>query len=173
MKKLAVFSIFFLSLTLSMSAQRQGRRFEQMLEQYKSERVAYLTREVELSVAEAEKFWPVYNEYQEKREELMRASRPNLRHPSPDSLTVKQMEEFMNAKIINDLNLAELAEEYHKKFIKLLGVKKVFSLYHAEQEFMGYMIRQMRNHDDSGYRQGRGGDGGGRPDGGSPIPGSR
>lgn len=158
MKKFGLLLILVSIFTLSLSAQRQGRRFDNMLEKYKAERVAYLTDQLDLTVSEAEKFWPVYNEYQDKRENLMRESRPGLRRPSPDSLSVDQMKDLMEAKIENDVNIALLAREYHKKFIKILGVEKVFNLYHSEQEFMGYMLRKMRNHDgmEPGPGQGRG-----------------
>lgn len=149
MKKIGIILLVAALLPLSLSAQRQGqgRRFDEMLEKYQSERVAYLTEELSLSVSDAEKFWPLYNEYQEKRERMMRASHPGLGRPDADSLTVEQMKELMDTKIQNDLNMALLAQDYHDKFTDLLGVKKVFLLYRAEQEFMGYMLRRMRNHD--------------------------
>ena len=159
MRKTGLLVILCLIVTSNSFAQRQGRRFDEMLEKYKAERVSYLTGELKLSVSEAEKFWPVYNEYQDKREALMRESRPDLRRPDPDSLTIDEKKDLMDAKIQNDVNIALLAQEYHKKFVKLLGVEKVFQLYHSEQEFMGYMIRKMRGQEgmEPGPGQGRGG----------------
>ena len=133
-------------------AQRQGRRFEETLEKYKSERVAYLSQKLNLEVNEAELFWPVYNEFQTKRETLMKDSRPNRMHPSVDSLSNEQMEAMMDKKILNELKLAELATVYHKKYKAILPTKKIFILYHAEQEFMGQMIQRMRNPDGMGRR---------------------
>lgn len=159
MKKFSFYLLILVILPLSAFSQGQGRRFDDVLEQYKAERIAYLSEKLSLTVSEAEKFWPVYSEYQDKRETMMRESRPKLRRPDPDSLSVAQMEEFMDAKIRNDLSMAKLAEEYHQKFKRLLGVKKVFILYHAEQEFMSYMIRKMRTHEGNEERPGRNGQG--------------
>jgi len=136
-------------------AQRQGRRFDDYFEKYKSERVAYLTQKLDLEVKEAEKFWPVYNEYQNRREALMKKGRPSWSWSSIDSLSDAQMKEIMDAKIQNDLKMAKLAVEYHKKFQAVLPIKKVFILHHAEQSFMGYMIQKMRESGETGMRFGR------------------
>lgn len=137
-------------------AQRQGRRFDEYFEKYKSERVAYLTQKLDLEVTEAEKFWPLYNEYQNKREALMKEGRPRWGRPNMDSLSDAQMKEMMDAKIQNDLKMAKLAVEYHKKFQAILPVKKVFILHRAEQSFMGHMIQRLRESGEFGMRPERG-----------------
>jgi len=137
-------------------AQRQGRRFDEYLEKFKSERVAYLTQKLDLKVIEAEKFWPIYNEYQNKRESLMKESRPDWGRPDPDNLSDVQMKEMMDAKFQNDLKLAKLAVEYHKKFQDILPIKKVFILHHAEQSFMSHMIQRLRESGEFGMRSERG-----------------
>ncbi|MEA1876320.1 MAG: hypothetical protein U9N86_05615 [Bacteroidota bacterium] len=133
-------------------AQRQGRRFDVYFEKYKSERVAYLTQKLDLEVVEAEKFWPLYNEYQNKRETLMKEGRPQWGRASMDSLSDIQMKEMMDAKIQNDLKMAKLAVEYHEKFQAILPIKKVFILHHAEQSFMGHMIQRLRESGEFGMR---------------------
>ena len=137
-------------------AQRQGRRFDEYLEKFKSERVAYLTQKLDLEVIEAEKFWPIYNEYQNKREALMTEGRPQWGRPNLDSLSDAQMKEMMDAKIQNDLKMAKLAVEYHKKFQTVLPIKKVFILHHAEQSFMSHMIQRLRESGEFGIGSERG-----------------
>ena len=39
-------------------------------ERVKAAKVAYLTRELGLSPQEAERFWPVYNEFENRRDDL-------------------------------------------------------------------------------------------------------
>lgn len=161
MKKRILLIWVVLLAPLVLLAQGQGRRFDEYFEKYKAEKVAFLTQKLNLEVGEAEKFWPVYNEYQTKREKLMVESRPRMRRPDPDSLNDGQMKELMDTKIENELKMAKLAADYHEKFKAILPVKKLFILYHAEQEFMGHMIQRMRESSDSEGRQGgrRGGGG--------------
>ncbi len=144
MKRQLIFTWILILAPMVLLAQGKGRRFDKYYEKYKSERVAYLTQKLDLKVKEAEKFWPVYNEYQAKREALMKANRPKMGMFSIDSLSDAQMKDMMDAKIQNDLKTAQLASEYHKKFMKVLPTKKVFTLHHAEQSFMSHMINRIR-----------------------------
>lgn len=148
--------LFFILIIVMMPtllwAQRSGRRFDESFEKYKSERVAFLTDALDLGIQEAEKFWPVYNEYQKKREALMKQSRSRHNRSAIDSFSDKQMKEMMDAQISNELHMAELKANYHEKYKKILPIKKVFILYHAEREFMSYMIKKMR---ESGRGSGR------------------
>ena len=49
-------------LTISLSAQRGGERAERG-EQIEQQRIAFITTELDLSVEEAQTFWPLYNDY--------------------------------------------------------------------------------------------------------------
>lgn len=142
-KSLIVIGIIFLIPTIIL-AQRQGKKFDEYFKKYKSERVSYLTQALDLEVEEAEKFWPVYNEYQAKREILMKEGHSRRGRSGMDTLTDLQMKEMMDTKIHNELKMAELAAKYHKKYKEILPVRKVFILYHAEREFMGHMIDRMK-----------------------------
>ncbi len=146
--RIILLAILIISPLISIGQNRQGPDFDRYFERYKSERIAYLTDQLDLSVKESEKFWPVYREYQTKKEKLMRQGRPARFRNDSESLDTKTMESIMDKKIENDLKMAELAAEYHLKFKELLGVEKVFKLYRAEHDFMGQMVRKMRD----GYR---------------------
>ncbi len=143
-----ILSTIFVLVPLFLLAQRQGRKFDEMFEKYKTEKVAFLSAKLDLTVKEAEKFWPIYNEFQEKKEDLMKAGRPSFRRPDPDSLSTEQMQDIMETKFKNDLKSAKLAQDYHEKFKEILPIKKIFILYQAENEFMSSMLRKMRHSQD-------------------------
>lgn len=50
-------------------AQRQGQQYDK--EKLEAARVAFITNRLDLKPAQAEKFWPVFNQYQEDRTKLM------------------------------------------------------------------------------------------------------
>jgi hypothetical protein len=58
-----------LLISLSCIAQRQAD--PKMFEQIKAKKVAFITEEIGLTSLEAEKFWPVYNELEKQRFQLM------------------------------------------------------------------------------------------------------
>lgn len=155
MKTRILYLLCVLAIPLAMNAQRQGEQFSETIEKYKAEKVAFLSDKLDLTVQEAEKFWPVYNEFQEKSDKLRHQGKPSFRRPDPDNLSTKEMEELMDTKFQNDLKMAKLAQNYHKQYKEILPLKKVFILYQAEQEFMGTMLRKMRgqHNDDQKNRE--------------------
>ena len=71
MKNLII--IFVLCLGLSGQAQKKDRH-----EQIKALRVPFLTEELNLTPAEAEKFWPIYNAHEEKLRTLRKQERKEI-----------------------------------------------------------------------------------------------
>ena len=64
MKKVMI--LWMMSLVvLSVSAQKPNR--EAKMEQMKAEKISFITQQLSLTTAEAQAFWPVYNEYEGKR----------------------------------------------------------------------------------------------------------
>src|SRR6187431_2294722 len=67
-----LYPILFLLLSFNFYAQIQSDKdkFKEKREQIKAMKVAFLTTELDLSSSEAEKFWPLYNTYDDKLFEL-------------------------------------------------------------------------------------------------------
>src|SRR4051812_44073751 len=103
-----VFKYFMLLLALFQSpdffAQKDRDRIEAL-------RVAFISKRVELTPAESEKFWPVYNEYNDK----IKAIRKNLRQSyrkSPDAISDAEAEELYRL----DLQSKQAETEVHKQY---------------------------------------------------------
>lgn len=143
MKKLIAIlpAIIFVSATLIAQENRPG--FEKYLEKFKSEKVAFITEKLDLTVEEAQKFWPLYNEYQNKRDELIKSKRfENGR--GHQNMSSEEMEKLVDDRIEQELKLAELKLEFHKKVKKVIPIEKVVRLYRAENEFMNHMLNRIR-----------------------------
>ncbi len=114
-------------------------------EKVRSLRVAFITQKLSLSSTEAEKFWPVYNEFQDavaaqhrKRFEAMRKVKDEL-----DKLTDAQIEEQVRLNFEAESKIVELRKTYHERFLKVLSSKKVALLYATEIEFQRKVIQQI------------------------------
>ena len=128
--------------------QRQERR-----EQMETQRIAFITRELSLTPSEAKAFWPVYNQYHDKRNKMMRkhqAQRQQLNNL--DRLTEQELIEIADAEITNMEEMAALRREYHEKFKKVLPLKKVIELYETERNFNRFLLRESRGTPRSGGR---------------------
>ena len=64
MKLSSIIALLFL--LISFNSHGQSDKMKEKREQIKSMKVGFLTTELELSSTEAEKFWPIYNKYDEK-----------------------------------------------------------------------------------------------------------
>ena len=145
MKKLNLFGIFLI-LSFGTSTYAQGIESER-LDRINAQKVAFFTQRLQLSSAEAETFWPVYNEYQQKRNELQIARRESHKNYSmyKGTLSDKEIEQLADKFVEFSIKEANLLVEYHKKFKEILPVRKVMKLYEVDIQFKNYLLRQIRN----------------------------
>lgn len=106
-------------------------------------RVAFITKRLELSSAESEKFWPVYNEYTDK----MQAIKKNLRQSykrRTEPLTDQEADELYKLDLQSHQAEAEVYRQYSEKLKAIIGVKKMVRLRLAEEEFRKELIRTIK-----------------------------
>jgi len=119
---------------------------KEQMERIKGERIAFYTEKMDLTPAEAEKFWPVYNEFSDKRDLLNDEKRKEHRYlvANITNLTDKESEEIFDK--IMELHEQEnnLFVEYNLKFKKILPAKKVLMLHIAEIQFRQYLLKRIR-----------------------------
>lgn len=117
-------------------------------EKMMSEKIAFITMELQLTPEEAQVFWPVYNQINQKNKEAQKAMNKAYR------AMVKAMEEGT----VSDKELNALLDDYlaakqaHKEsgkgdadqYRKVLPAKKVAKLYVAEENFRRQHIRNFK-----------------------------
>lgn len=119
------------------------------MHQIQNAKIAFFTTEMGLTPQEAEKFWPIYNEYWNDREKLVQKNRDLL---SQIIIFIKDEKTANPSELVKILfsYTATTSEEgalhkiYFEKFYKILPIDKVAKLYIAEEEFRMRMIRQLR-----------------------------
>ncbi len=122
-------------------------------EKVESMKIAFLTQKLDLTPDEAQKFWPVYNEFQKKREEIHKKRREEMKQSKGnlDSLSDKQIEAIVDGEMgIRQKNL-DLEKEYHSKFKSVLPIRKVAKLYHAEDMFAHRLLEQISERGKDGH----------------------
>ncbi|MCX6221905.1 MAG: hypothetical protein NTZ69_13070 [Bacteroidia bacterium] len=141
-----LFAAMILFCSIQLMAQRHMD--PKMIEVIKSKKVAFLTENVGLTSQEGQKFWPVYNELEKARMDLMDRKR-DLEESTEDK-TVKS--EDVYKKLAGEMvgvhmKEAKLIEEYNTKFLSILPAEKVVKLYQSERKFRSYLMQEMRNRD--------------------------
>jgi len=123
-------------------------------EKIKSLKVAFITEKLDLSSKEAEAFWPIYNDYEKKREALRQNKRKEIKAKmkNADELSEKEA----NVLLAKYLRFEEEEEELDKIFLedtsKVISAKKTLLLLRSEDEFKRQLIRQYRHKKSGGKR---------------------
>ncbi len=115
-------------------------------EQIKAERVAFLTDALSISVKEAQKFWPIYNDFNDKIEKLRheKYSSMNKMHATDATLSDKDYQNFIDKYIYFIEQETVLKKEYQKSLSKVLSAKKIYLLYKAERDFKRKLVKGLR-----------------------------
>jgi len=111
-------------------------------ERMQAHKVAYITDELDLTVQEAEKFWPIYNDYQKEEREIRQSLRENLKAPS----TMSDIEALalLHKQLDRELQKLTLQREYVSKLEDVISGKKILLLFKAEKDFVRRMLREYR-----------------------------
>lgn len=152
MKLLKILPILVLFSSLNFYA--QGEKMKEKREQIKTMKVAFLTTELDLTSAEAEKFWPVYNAFEDKQFELrhqkMGAFIKKIKDGSVNQMTEKEASTFLNQMESNDEEIFMLRKKLTATLRNILPASKILKLKKSEEDFNRKLLHQYR---DSGNKK--------------------
>lgn len=116
-------------------------------DQIKSQKIAFFTEKLSLTSEEAQKFWPVYNDYWKRKNKIIEDRKVLMKQCSDnlDKLTAAETERYADQYINSHKLESDLLDEFNQKFKKVLPVEKVMKLYFADHEFKTYLLQQIRN----------------------------
>jgi Spy/CpxP family protein refolding chaperone len=138
-----IFAILLISLCAVTSAQAQHRSDEE-IKKIQDAKVAIITNRLNLTPEQSTGFWPVYNDYSQKRREIHRAQRKIINDKKAEGKTDDQV--LNNLKEVQDLKQQELdlEKEYQNKFLKVITASQVIELYKAERTFNDMLIQRLK-----------------------------
>lgn len=89
-------------------------------------KIAYITRKLDLSTEEAQKFWPAYNEYMKE----IRAARQSYKIDK-DEIRLEE-------------NILNIRKKYSVDFTKALSPAKVNLFFRSEKEFGAFVQKELQ-----------------------------
>jgi hypothetical protein len=116
------------------------------LEKFSAYKIGFFTKKMNLSSEEAEKFWPVYNDYQKQKNQIQRERIMLIRdfNQNESSLDDGQLT-VMGDKLIKYISEeSSLAVGFHKKIRELLPPAKVIRYYQAENQYKIQLLRELQ-----------------------------
>ena len=116
------------------------------LEKLNNYKIGFFTKKLNLTSQEAEKFWPVYNDYQTQRNQIqiekLKLNRNfNL---NESTLSDKQLEEMGDKYVDCLVQESNLAVVFHKKLKEVLPPAKVIMYYQAENQYKIQLLNELQ-----------------------------
>lgn len=141
------FLILFSLMNFSqISAQPPGGRPKMDRGDIESMKIAFLTRKLDLTPEEAQKFWPVYNKYADEIKSIKEGQADRMKDAKENfaNMSDKDIEKLIDAGINSRQQELDVLKKYHQQFKQTIPVKKVALLYRAEEDFKRELIERIR-----------------------------
>ena len=143
-------TVSILCLALFLVSQRSmAQRDKNANDKVKSLKIAYITQELDLTSKEAEKFWPVYNKYDQSIRELERNERFKIRKTIKDAGGFDGISESKASEILKQIHsieskIVKTKMEMDAKLADVISKKKILRLKHIEREFVRNLMHKLR-----------------------------
>lgn len=121
MKKIILLILIYSGVAIGARAQEEQKELNR-LQAYK---IAFLTRKLNLSPDEAQKFWPIYNKYEDELRAVRIENRQNK-----------------TSEIVTEEKILNIRKKYNEEFSKALPNEKVNTLFRSEREFSNIVQKE-------------------------------
>ncbi len=150
MFRFLIASIFLLGLLAASQpaqAQLRGRVGQPgaRLGQLDNAKIAFITSRLTLTQEQAQRFWPMYNEFVAKRRELNRSARLLRRDADNPSLSDAQLRDYFTQDFALRQQQLNLEKDYFEKAQKVLTLRQLAQLYQAERDFTKEVLKRVAN----------------------------
>ena len=116
------------------------------VERLNAYKIGFITKRINLTPQEAEKFWPVYNDYQELKYKIQRERQDINKNFNQNENSISDQEMIKAADRIIELQVSEaaLAKDFHEKVKTILSPYKVLRLYQAENQYRMQLLKELQ-----------------------------
>lgn len=134
--------LLLLFITLPALAQK-GEHPQYDKEKLEAAKVAFITQRLDLTPAQAEKFWPLYNQYSESKRKLMKNVYTLLKN-NEEEITDDKAEELLGSKFDTEQKILDLDKEFFKGIIKVISPVQALKLSEVNKDFTRHIYRMHR-----------------------------
>lgn len=147
--KLLIVSFFLISIATFAQDGPLRERFREKKEQIKALKVAFITTELNLTSDEAAKFWPLFNAFEDKQQEIRKQKMKGFLDRKDDNSVDKLSEKDAATMLSQMESTEEELYQLRKKFVAnlkgILPATKILKLKKAEEEFSKKLLQQYRD----------------------------
>jgi len=141
MKKI-ITPLVLLIFCFSAYAQSGGKDWRQ---QIKAQKVAFITEQLSLTPKEAQKFWPIYNTYEDKLNQIRRNDERAIRDAmKKENLTEKEAQDVVNQYLAIEDKKHSAKQQLIKDLGNVITPQKIIKLKIAEDAFNRKLMETYR-----------------------------
>ncbi|WP_430466396.1 sensor of ECF-type sigma factor [Winogradskyella ouciana] len=148
MKKLI--PILVLLISFSSFAQNGGK----MQERIKAQKIAFITEKLSLTTEEAQQFWPIYNAYEAKVEDIKSKDlQPLKQEMRRGDVSDKRANELLEKLMKAETDIHEAKLQLVQDLKEVISSKKIILLKAAEDQFNKILLERLKQMRDKRNRK--------------------
>lgn len=113
-------------------------------EKVEAARIGMITNRLGLTPEQAEKFWPIYREFSQKRQEFRQEFRQAQQGIDPNNPDQKKQQDLVNFGLQLKQKELDLEKDYSGRIMTVITVQQLLSLRKAEQDFRQLVLNQLQ-----------------------------
>lgn len=142
MKKFIIVLLLVFTGTFLMAQSKEA------LEKIESARIALITERLELTPEQAEKFWPLYREYSEKRKELRQEFVEARQSVDRKDMTEEESKMLLNKGLELKERQLSIDRTYADRLTRVISTQQLLQLRKAEDDFRRMLLERLERRRD-------------------------
>ena len=123
---------------------QQMERDPKAREKIEAARIAVITNKLGLTPEQAEKFWPIYREFTEKRQEMRKEFKSEQDKAGTAGLSPEQQQKLVDLGLQLKQRELDLEKNYSGRLLKVISADQMLRLRPAEKEFQRMLVQQLQ-----------------------------
>jgi hypothetical protein len=142
MKGLVIWMIVVVG-SISLARAQDNRMDKKAMQQIQAARIGMITERLGLSPDQAQRFWPMYNEFSQKRREVRARFNEVRKGIDPNDMSDEQSQRLMELSLDIRQSEVNLEKEYTGKLRDVISAQQVLALRKAEDDFRKLILQRI------------------------------
>ncbi len=130
--------LLFLVTVLMATAQTPQEKIE-------AAKIALITERLNLTPDQAQKFWPIYNEFAKRQQEVRQSFAQARRNHDPKTASEEENKRILEMGMKAKEQTLQLEKQYSERFLEVINNRQLLSLRKAEEDFTQMIIKRLRD----------------------------
>ncbi|MEQ9229483.1 MAG: hypothetical protein RIF46_02300, partial [Cyclobacteriaceae bacterium] len=114
-------------------------------EKIEAAKIALITERLSLTPEQAQKFWPIYNEFAKRQQEVRQAFAQARRNHDPKTASEEENKRILEMGMKAKEQTLQLEKQYSERLLEVINNRQLLSLRKAEDDFTQMIIKRLRD----------------------------